>query len=453
MNYIVISDIFGNKLPKDLDANNRLPFILIHTTQPYLLLNQVTNISKYDNIWTLLGERILHALYMHSINPRQFAPLGDIWFPSKTLPKEMKIILANISSPLSAYPVDYVKLDNYHDTFIWNPIPPAGYKAVGLVASVDKPSTRKIKVINEKYLVNYNKQTQMVGKNTSMNEFNLLSHIGINKYTINRTMFLTNPSVITIASNKNAEYLSTDDTNSLFTNSSKDNNSRISYTIQGELKMNDKCIGVDNVDGKSINLQKCNNQLNQKWYPYRNKYISLDQHKCLTSSDDGLSVTDCQDNISQKWFTNDYNEVIYQTNQESVDHWKTESGKNVILVEPDNPWYITKRKNTIEGIIRQDVTPLNQVDYKNADFPSSFMMDVYRPDLGFGHSYAERKGRRVLCIDDCKNAYLNNLILENFDGEKSSKESYKLDFAVIACILILLIFLLVIIRFYINNKN
>ena len=263
-------------------------------------------------------------------------------------------------------------------------------------------------------------------------------------------MFLTNPSLITIASRKNNGYISVTENNNLDTESYKDENSRISYTIQGELKMNGKCIGINNNDN-SVNLQTCNNKLNQKWYPYRNNYISSDKHNCLTLSEDGLSVSECTDNSSQKWFTNDYNEVINQVNQESVGHWKTESGKNVILVEPDNPWYITKKKNTVEGIIQQNVTPLNQVDYKKADFPSSFMMDVWRPDLGYGHSYADRKGRPVYCIDDCKNSYLNNLVLENFDGQSNVKN--KVDFTVIACILILIIFLLVIVRFYILNKN
>ena len=166
-------------------------------------------------------------------------------------------------------------------------------------------------------------------------------------------------------------------------------------------------------------------------------------------------MSECKDSTSQKWFTNDYNSVIQNT-QEVVNHWETQNGKNVILIEPDNPWYITKKKNTIEGIIKQERTPLNQVDYKNADFPSSFMMDVYRPDLGYGHSYAERKGSRVFCIDDCKNKYLNDLVLENFEDGNTNKENnkfHKIDFAVIACILVLLIILLVIIRYYLNNNK
>ena len=443
MNYIVITDIFGNKIYNDMDTNSKLPFILVHTTQPYLLLEKVSKVPEVDGIWKLVLSTLFHILYINKITPNNFAPVGDIWLPTPTLPKELSILLVNTDKSLSSFPIDYVKLDTYTDVNIWKPICPQGYQEIGLIASNTKPSTKAIKVINNKFLIEYNGELIVKGRNTNMNDFNFLSNIESKKYTIDRTKFLQNPSTIKVASKISNEYISSDDNNISI---SDYGDQKISYTIQGELKMNNKCIGLNN---DTVNLQSCNNTIGQKWYPYRDNYVSSSDHKCLSNDNGAIIRQKCNNNNTQKWYTDNYNSVIEQS-QESYEPWKTQSGKKVILVEPDTPWYINKKKNIPEGIIRQSVKKLNQKEYRNnADFKSNFMMDVTRPDMGYGYSYAQRQGQRVLCLDDCDKNSPDDILFEGFDNDTKQK---KIDFNVIACSLLLLIFLLVVIRYYINNK-
>ena len=446
MNYIVITDIFGNKLSKDRHINNKLPFILLHTTQPYLLLERESKLHKEDSIWKPILKTLYHTLYMNSINPNSFATVGDIWFPSYELPKETMILLANNNKDISTYPDDFIQIDTYMNTGIWKSVGPAGYTGIGLIAASRKPSHMALKVINDKYLINYNKQSPIKIKNTNMNEFNLLSNIQIqNKRTIDRTKFLP-ASKINIASKYNAKYISRGNDRIQLRDDESDSGSHsISYTTQGELKMNNKCIGVDS--DNSVDLQDCNNALSQKWFPYKNNYISYSDLKCMSVDNNSIKNDECSnDRRDQEWFTNDSGSVI-STSSSNIDSWITQSGKNVLLVEPDTPWYILKRNSMPEGLIKQSVKELNtKGGYRNnADFKSTFMMDLNKPDLGYGHSYASRQGMRALCLDDCSNIDPNLPVFEDFKEDVSES---KINFNSIACSLLLLIILLIIIRYY-----
>lgn len=124
MNSIIITDIFGNKISKNKDANVRLPFLVIHTTQPYLLLNHVN-----DHIWSINWSYLSHILYIHSVDPKQFFILGDIWLSTKTLPKQLSILVVNTDKVISTFPISFIKLDSYNNTtFIWKPVAPPDIK-------------------------------------------------------------------------------------------------------------------------------------------------------------------------------------------------------------------------------------------------------------------------------------------------------------------------------------
>lgn len=442
MNYIRITDILGNKIPKDRDYNSSLPFILIHTTQPYLLLEKVSG-TENDGIWKLKLSAIFHILYINSINPVNFAPLGDIWLPSPTLPNELILMLVNSDNKISIFPNDFVKIDNYTNINIWRPICQRGYQELGLIASESKPSLKSVKCINENYLVPYNSDQIVVSRNTNMNEFNLLSNIELPKFTINRNKLLDNKT-IKIGSKLTDNYITNDSNNLKLKQTENNQNQKILYTDKGELKIDDRCISVTN---NKVDLQNCNNSQSQKWYPYKNQYISYDNQKCLTDANNIIITKNCdKSDVSQQWDTNDYNSVI-ETSSDSSNSWKTQSGKRVILIEPDIPWYITKKKTMPEGVIKQNIKDLNQVEYRdNADFQSTFIMDLNRPDMGYGYSYAQREGKQYISSDCGKDTQsVEHFTLNNKSG--------KIDFNTIACSLLLLIFLLVAIRYSINNNN
>jgi hypothetical protein len=330
MNHTVITDVFGNK---NIDYN-KVPFILIQTTKPLLFLEKITNASHIDSIWKLNYSKLSKILAINQIDPKTFYQVGDIWIPSKMTPNKIVIILTNIN--YSTYPIDYIKIDTYTEFNIWKPLSPNGFVEMGNIASTNKPSLKEIRVVNSKYIKEYNGSSNVVGRNTNMNEFNLLSNIINKKYTIDNSKLINNS---------------------------------------------------------------------------HNKKIIKENSDESTSS-------------------------------QSSESWKTHIGKKVMLIQPDIPWYITKKKTIPEYLIVQSINKLNEKQYRdNADFNSSVTINPNRPDMGYGYSYAQRKNQDAEYFTD----YGHEEFSDNFKN--------KIDFNIIACSLLLLIFLLVVIRYYIINKT
>ena len=116
MNFNVITDLYGNIIKKDMDVNienkldnNNLPFILIHTSQPQLLLQKISTDNAADGIWRINIPTVEHILYNNQINPDSFAPLGDIWLNATDLPNRITILLVNTDPAISLYPIDFGK--------------------------------------------------------------------------------------------------------------------------------------------------------------------------------------------------------------------------------------------------------------------------------------------------------------------------------------------------------
>ncbi|ARF11396.1 hypothetical protein Klosneuvirus_1_253 [Klosneuvirus KNV1] len=428
MNSIIITDIYSNKLSQDKDMNGLLPFIIINITQPLFLLEKVKYINDNDSIWKINLRRMFAMLYTHGINPSGFSLLGDLWFPSQSLPQKVQILLVNVDNRLSQFPINFVNIDQN----IWKPVGPDGFQAIGLIHATTKPSLRSLKVVNKSYLLPYNKTSPIIDKKTSMNEFNLLSIIGIDRYTIDRTQFLPNsPKIDVRLSSKSSGKYITNYNDTIVLNNEQQNNidnvQTVSYTGNGELKMNGMCMDLH--DNDTITLEKCNQQMNQKWYPYDDAYISYNQHKCLTQRNNNVGGIDCDDNINQKWRTSDLISVI-DSGQDSIATWKTQEGKNVVLIQPDIPWYVNKKKDAQKYMDNLN----NNTYYDYAKFDSKFALDPSRPDMGYGYSYAQRHGKPCQCLE-CKKQ--NNV--EHFDSsEKFSLNTFifTLFFIVVALIII-----------------
>jgi len=486
MNYNVITDIYGNVVPKDREVSNNYPFILIHTTQPQLMLQKITTENANDGIWKVNIPTVEHILYNNQIDPNTFSPLGDIWLNSNELPNKFTILLVNNNPSISMYPIDFVKIDNYIDISIWKPIAPRGYYEMGLVASHNKPPLKSLKVVNTKYLMDFKSEMPVVDKNTAMNEFNLLSNVDAKKFTINRTKFMQKSNDVSISQKDNGDsilkdqsgYLKVDKVENVVDNKTtcivngqiSDDvnklkskvNDRVNYTASGEMKIDNECIGISQNNFMSDNyayLQTCDDNIGQKWYPYDDTYVSQGNLQCLSSDFKRLATSKCDPaDHKQKWSTKDYDSVLEDTDQKSNESWVTQTGQKVVLVEPDNPWYVTKKNNMPIGIIKQDPVELNKVEYRdNADYHSNFMMDFHRADLGLGHSYAAHQGRPCTCLD-CSNAPKNDPVFEYFAETKdkkqvkATKKSF-FDFNVIASSLLFLILLLIVIRFSLSGKK
>lgn len=129
----------------------------------------------------------------------------------------------------------------------------------------------------------------------------------------------------------------------------------------------------------------------------------------------------------------DFNKINYNTQGEltmnddnvepSSDKWEMQKGKKVILIEPDNPWWLNK---------------INTAGQKIND-QSKFVMDLDRPDMGYGYSYAARLGKPCTMKD--------NKLFETFEPESNS-----LDFNSIASVLLLVLIFIIIIRSCVKNR-
>jgi hypothetical protein len=180
MDHIGITDIFNNKVSPS--KAHILPFILIHTNKPHLILTKVSDILNTDGVWKPIQPVISKILHANNINPDRFGTLGDIWFPYTTLPQQLVIPLVN--SNISSHPLDYVKIDNYANLNIWKPVAPNHYHEIGLVVSLGKPKLNEVRVLDRKYITPYAGQSDIVLRNTNMNEYHLLANIESIKHTI-----------------------------------------------------------------------------------------------------------------------------------------------------------------------------------------------------------------------------------------------------------------------------
>jgi hypothetical protein len=436
MEYIVITDIFGNKIKNNDETD--FPFILVHTNQPYLLLQKIAGTDE-DGIWRIIFTTMMHLLYSHSINPSNYAPLGDYWFPSKNLQKQTQILLVSTRQAVSKYPKDYVPIDTYKGATVWRPISEMGYRPIGLVLSVEKPPNNLIRTINSDLVIKSTQKRIVVENLTNTPDTHLLMHKSIEKLAIDKTKFMIREKQFRFISKKNHKQLGTDDTR---------------FTTQGQLIQDDKCYGIYKRDGSNnnnVDLQPCDDSITQKWHPYRSSLVSQYDGTCLVENNGTLTTTDCTGTDDQGWIAESKQTVIDDTNQEITDQWKSSTGKRVVLLEPDYPWYINKTGRIPEGIVVPKRTELNQVAYRdNADYKTNFMMDTTKIDLGYGHSYAARLGAPCAALSDCDNIEpKDQFILENFDGE-IKQQPYQ--FNLIASVLLSCVIVLVTVRVCINNK-
>jgi hypothetical protein len=270
--------------------------------------------------------------------------------------------------------------------------------------------------------------------------------------------------------NSNGKYITTlPDSNKIVL---KDKLNRIeqnvSYNAQGELIIDGKCITTS--DGSTLKMDDCNNSKGQKWIIKNNKLILYDNKKCIsdntnndntdndnTDNDNTYNDNTDNDNTDNDNTDNDNTDNIYNNdesdislracNQNTTDSseqtWFQElidknkdnifKGKNVILVNTDDPWYINKEFTIPQKYIDNNLSSLdNNLEYDYGDFNSYFNINNKRADLGYGYSYASRLGEK------CNEHFTNTKkkINENniYDNDYTS-------IIILLCILLIIIFL------------
>lgn len=448
MQYVKITDLYG--IP--IIPNTEHPFILIHSSQPHLLLIKIGQMSD-DSIWRLKHSTCMHVLYKNGVNPGQFAPLGDIWFPQPTLPNQVSILLVNTDARVSKATSSYKEVAKYKGLILWAPEEDDEHAPIGLIASPTQPPPNYTRVV-KKHLLTPSVANRIVnGGITNFTGFSQLYHISLPKLTIDRTKFIANEKTLIVRSG-NSNFLGASD-------------KPIKFTFAGEMRIDDMCYTVNS--DNSVSLQKCQGTVNQQWYPFQHGIKSVPTDLSLTEIPNiprqlpnpeigfpnpeieeipkgVLAVTPYTGNKNQLWFMTDTHNVIEDKDQEGIETWRDKEGKRVIVIDPDYPWKIndTSHRNP-EGLIKNKITKLNQVNYTPyADYNTNFMMDTTRPDMGYGYSYKDRIGKRCMVADKCGNTPIvpkDRFILEHFDGEQIPKISKLSWILLIISIIILLIHL------------
>jgi hypothetical protein len=138
---------------------------------------------------------------------------------------------------------------------------------------------------------------------------------------------------------------------------------------------------------------------------------------------------------------NTQGELIIDDNIENTNKWEIQKGKKVILIEPDIPWYVDKQKSEAMSDVRS-VTPKNQSN-DFGDARRKFILDLNKPDLGYGYSYAQRLGKPCTDADET--------LFEN-DNTENFNDGQTIDFNSVASILLLILVFIVIIRSCLKTK-
>jgi len=128
------------------------------------------------------------------------------------------------------------------------------------------------------------------------------------------------------------------------------NSSQISYNSQGNIKMNNLCL----TDNKNLELNKCNNNNNQKWLPYNGNFISMNNNLLNNLSD---------------YYENNNNKNLKNIKQ-----------KDLKLVSKKNPWYLNNNivnSNTLNNIINNKIiSPFKYNNNFNIKINENFKNDI-----------------------------------------------------------------------------
>jgi hypothetical protein len=344
---LTITDILGSEI-----IDNNTPLIII-SASPSSLIQYLTVVKTIDSnkidsnkidsneidsnkIYKLNHESLIKDLSFtidttDKFDITNFIPVGDICSSTKI----KHIVLAN--KYILPTTNKFKKVGTLSGLTFW-----AGYlkrkekesRTIGLFVTEDDVAPKyRVPVLPKSYLVKMDFPNDTVAGN----EFNILNIKSDGLWVILRHKFTKGNNNFKLMG-LNGKYLSSDSGELRL----KDGNSsghNISYNVQGELVMGDRCITTN--DNKDVSLEKCSNKSGQKWVPYNGNYISMLDNKfntCLSVGDKNRVITKkCNPRAEPEWT---------KQNIDNVDHvnytWPKIKGKTVVLVEKDDPWFLNK---------------------------------------------------------------------------------------------------------------
>ena len=212
--------------------------------------------------------------------------------------------------------------------------------------------------------------------------------------------------------------------------------------------ISNKYVIKQNISNKSFQKNTIMNEYNylgQIGYPSftlrKNNTLCTKPHKLICSQNKSPSKS--------KYNWDDYDNKSTIT-EDSADSWVTPKGKFVVLMEPDEPWFIKKKneeKKRTPIKMQRRLGKIIGIDTKikpQQKVKSLVSLDETRPDLGYGYSYKSRLNN----IGDN-----DEVLYENFEGPDSNQSFFSKTINIIMMCLFITIITLLICRLYIELKQ
>ncbi len=413
----------------------------------YKILSSRTKADN-DSIWEVNIDRIReYTKSSLGVDLSMYESLGDLWFPTSVITNPITVLLGNRSSGLLFCPTSYVFVARYKNGSLWKPVSEnKSCEAVSFMFSI-KDKITKGYMLRKDIIIPYEGGYHTVDNITNANEFNLVSTTDTRKLTVNRTKFVKEQPDFRLKTRYNDKYLSNLGDKLALTDISSKKSQQLSYTSQGELKIDGKCLSIPTDATRKngfVYANDCNNSLGQKWFPFNNHFISQYDKSCLSADNDNLTSRSCvENNAAQLWetdmrddseitetsktedeqYVNSRNRDVEEPGPEYHRKWYDKKGRHVVLVESDNPWYLgddklqhthdmnRHRSDNVSTVLRnKDLYELNDKEYGPSDFDSHISLDMDRQFTGYGlgYSFADRQLKPCGCNKKCKHDVLNN---------------------------------------------
>ena len=246
-------DLFGN----NIEPTETYPFIIISS-------NNILNLllpTSFQHIYKYNLKLIQYILKSNDVEDfSQYVSPGYVYAKSDQ-PTQLLLLNKTICVTIDINKLH--KISSLKNGSIWTD--GAKYLSLFITESdhISQDDIKDIYTIDPKLLTKYkNKQ----------NEFFLLN-FGETSFTIDRNIFKKSSYVMKIMANNNNYITYSDGKLILKSKNTSNKNQEVNYTVQGELKLGDKCItNINDTNtlnddlNSSIKLDECTNEDIQKWY-------------------------------------------------------------------------------------------------------------------------------------------------------------------------------------------
>jgi hypothetical protein len=489
MTNIFVSDLLGYNI------DNQTKFIVITGLEIHKFLKKIAyddnshnKTSNSKNTLQIIYEynmtAIRELLKNRNINADDYLPLGDVIYKKTSEP--IRLVLANRG--ITSYPSAYTEVKKFGNGRIMRPVSDSSeWVDVGciFVRNGEIPNLHKIGMIESTNMISYNVTSGKTSNNVTSgktsnnvtsgktsnnvtsgktakkdstsiagNDFLLIQSTADTVRTVSRGEKYDKKIKLSNVANKYLTLINKSGSAALLSPMYSSQQS-VQYNAQGELIIDGQCLtqGMQGThedtrenmqeDTQKEEAHSQNNQpvtfkscdamnVKQKWSLYDGKISSLNNNKCLVGStdDETLLLDECNDLDEQSW--------TQESDGESTSSdfsWNDFKGRNVILVESDNPWFVNKQNAVIEKRVKHAVPTTSILKYRdNADIELSDARPSNDESMGAGS------------IINTTN------IIEKFDGMASDGTASDNSTTYIIIVLCSIVIILLVYKF-LKNKN